>query len=113
MFVLKQSDSYSWPVIVKFPVSGGRHKEEKFDAEFKRVSHSRIRSLQKQIQNDEVTDADLAKEVLLGWKGVQDEAGNEIPFSIENRDQLLDVALVASAIVTSFFESILGAKRKN
>lgn len=113
MFVLKQSDSYSWPVSVRFPVSGGSHQEQKFDGEFIRVTQSRIREIQKQIADEEITDFDLAKSVLIGWKGVQDESGNDLPFSIEHRDRLLEVALVAGSVVAAFFESITGAKRKN
>jgi len=113
MFIIKKSESYIWPVVVKFPMSGGRHAEERFDAEFKRVTNSRIREIQKQIEKEEISDIDLAKEILVGWKGVHDDEKNEMPFSIENKEQLLDVALVAGAIVTAFFESITGAKRKN
>lgn len=113
MFVLKQSDTYTWPVTVKFPVSGGRHTEEKFDAEFKRITQSKIRDIQQRIADDQLTDIDLAKDVLVGWKGVLDENKNEIPFSIEAKDQLLEVALVGSAVAAAFFESFSGAKRKN
>ncbi len=113
MFVLKQSETYTWPVTVKFPVSGGRHSEEKFDAEFKRITQSKVKEIQQQIADELITDIDLAKEVLVGWRGVLDENKNEIPFSIEAKEQLLDVALVGSAVAQAFFESFSGAKRKN
>jgi hypothetical protein len=112
VFKLKQSDSYSWPVKVQLPASGGSHEDHTFDAEFKRVSQTRIKLLAEQIENRDISDQDLCKEILLGWNGIQDE-GKEIPFSETARNQLLDIQCVAGAIVAAFFESISGAKRKN
>lgn len=112
MFVLSQSQSYSWPVTVELPTSGGKFEKSTFDAEFKRVSQSRIKEIQKQIEANEITDSDFCRDVLVGWKGIQDESG-EIPFSEGARDRLIDVALVAGAIVKAFFTSLAGGKLKN
>ena len=60
-----------------------------------------------------MTDVDLAKEVLVGWEGIEDDQGNEIKFTQSKLKQLLDVPMVATAIASSFFDSIVGAKRKN
>lgn len=111
MFVLKKSESYSWPVSVKVPVSGGQFKKETFDAEFKRLSQSRIQEVIKNVE--EMNNSDFCKEILLGWKGIQDDGGEEIPFSESARDTLLDVPAVAGSIVSAFFESLSGEKRKN
>lgn len=113
MFVLSQSQSYSWPVTVELPSSGGKFEKSTFDAEFKRLSQSRIKEIQKQISTDEISDADFCKEVLVGWKGIHDDNGKEIPFSEGARDRLIDVALVAGSICKAFFISLAGAKTKN
>ena len=110
-FVLKQSDSYSWPVTVEFPVDGGRFEKQTFDVELKRLSQSRIQEV---IDGKGTTnDGDFAKEVVLGWNGVTDPKGADVPFSAAALDQLLNVPLVAAAIVEAFFGSLTGAKRKN
>jgi hypothetical protein len=110
-FVLKQSDSYSWPVTVEFPVDGGRFEKQTFDVELKRLSQSRIQEV---IDGKGTTnDADFSKEVVIGWKGVSDIEGAEVPFSTAALDQLLNVPLVGAAIVEAFFASLTGAKRKN
>ena len=114
MFVISQSETYTWPVAVQVAVSGGRFETHKFDAEFKRISQSRFKEIIDQIQAETITDAKLAEEVVTGWKGVMDEDGKtELPFSHIALSRLLDVPAVAAAVVTAFFESRSGAKRKN
>lgn len=113
MFKLAQSSSYKWAVKIELPVDGGKFEKATFDAEFKRLSQTRINELRLQMEVPGYTEQDLAKEVLVGWSGVVDADGNEIPYSEGNRDQLLDVPMVAVAIGISFFESLAGAKRKN
>lgn len=113
MFKLSQSQSYSWPIEIQFPVDGGRHEKQNFDGVFKRVSQSRIKEIGKQIEASEISDMDLCKEVLVGWKGITDDNGDEVPFSESARDKLMDVPLVCAAIVNAFFGSLSAAKSKN
>ena len=88
-FVLKQSDTYTWPIQLILPVDGGRREKHTFDGEFKRLPQSRINEIIKQARKMEsvVTDEDdfledqaAAKEVLVGWSGVVDDDNKEIPF---------------------------------
>ena len=112
-FKLDQSGTYKWPVPVEVPVDDGRHDKQKFDAEFKRITQSRIREMGQLIETGDLTDVDLVKEVLVGWDGIEDDQGNELKFSQSKLKQLLVVPMVATAIAASFFDSIVGAKRKN
>jgi hypothetical protein len=112
-FVLKQSDTYSWPVTFDIPVDGGRHERQTFDGEFKRLPQSRIREIGQQIESGDVTDAAIAAEVLVGWSGVTDDQGKEVPFSQKALEQMLDVPLLATSVVMAYFTSLQGAKRKN
>ena len=112
-FVLKQSDTYSWPVTFDIPIDGGRHERQTFDGEFKRLPQSRIREIGKLIEDGETLDSAIAAEVLVGWSGVTDADGKDVPFSQKALEQLLDVPLLATAIVMAYFASLQGAKRKN
>lgn len=112
-FVLKQSDSYSWPVTFDVPVDGGRHERQTFDGEFKRLPQSRIREIGQQIESGDVTDAQIAGEVLVGWSGVMDDQGKEVPFSQKALEQMLDLPMLATSVVMAYFNSLQGAKRKN
>jgi len=112
-FVLKQGNSYKWPVVYDMPVDGGKHERHTFDAEFKRITQSRIRQMGEQIENNEITESELVTEVLLGWDGINDDDGNPIKFSQKALDQVIDVPMLATSISKAFFDSIAGAKRKN
>ena len=112
-FVLKQSDTYSWPIAFDIPVDGGRMQRQTFDGEFRRLSQSRITEIGAQIKTEEITDADLAAEVLVGWSGVTDGDGKDVPFSQKALHQLLEVPFLAVAVLKAYMDSIKGAKRKN
>jgi hypothetical protein len=117
-FVLKQSDTYSWPVAFDTPVDGGRHERQTFDGEFKRLPQSRIGPMVAELQQlEDLGDLDriteLAKEVLVGWSGVTADDGKEIPYSEKAVGQLLEVPLLAVSIIKAYMDSIKGAKRKN
>lgn len=114
MFKITKSDTYSWPVKVKIPTDGGRFHEETFDAVFKRHPASFTKEL---ASREDVTDQDFAKQIVVGFSGIVDDSGAEIPFSESALNKLLEVPAVASALVIAYLESASGqgggAKRKN
>ena len=112
-FVLSQSESYTWPVAVEFPIDGGRFDKQTFDAEFRRLPQARIRAIWDQIQNGELGDDELCNEVLAGWSGIQDGKGSEVPYSEKAKADLLNVPLVSAALVSAWLDSLSKAKRKN
>lgn len=112
MFKIVQNPTYTWPVTVELPTDGGKTEKATFDAEFKRLSQSRVEEIKQAVERGEMRDADLAREALVGWSGVVDENG-QVPFSEKARDQLLDIPMVATAIIMALLGSISGAKRKN
>ena len=111
-FVLKQSDSYSWPVKVDLP-EDGKLKRHTFEIVFKNVSQSRFQEMIDQSSAGEINDVDVCREVVLGWSGILDEKGEEMPFVQKKFEELLDVLGIPTAIASSFIESRLGARRKN
>ncbi len=121
-FVLKQSNTYTWPIALVLPVDGGRRDKHTFDGEFKRLPQTRINQIVRLARasergrlndDEELLDQDAAKELLAGWSGVVDDDGKEIPFSDSALAQLLEIPTVAGQIVRAWFESIDTAKRKN
>lgn len=112
-FVLKQSDSYVWPVTVEIAIDGGRFDRQTFDAEFKRLPQARNNAIIAAARAETTTDLEVAEEVLVGWKGITDDAGKDVPYSETAKAQLLDVPGVSAAVVEGYINSLLGAKRKN
>ena len=111
-FVLKQSETYTWPVTVEWPVDGGKTASAKFDAEFKRLSQSRIDELAAAAQSGSMTDGDIIRQLICGWAGVTDDDG-DVPYSEKALAALLDITGVQKGILSSWFDSQAGAKRKN
>ena len=112
-FILKTSDSYSWPVAIDIPVDHGKHERRTFDAQFKRVNQSRIREMGELIESGDLTDIALVQEVLVGWDGINDEDGNPVKFSNNALMQICEIPMAATGIAQVFFQSIAGSKRKN
>lgn len=110
MFVLKREHTYTWPVEVRVPQDGGTYATQKLEATFRLLDQSRTDDV---LERRQALDADFAREVWIGWDGVEDEAGKPIPFSAEAREQLLGIPYVRAALVRAYFESVLGAPAKN
>jgi len=49
----------------------------------------------------------------VGWDGIVDGDGEPVPFSKASKAQLLDVPMLAGALIEAFFESLVEGKRKN
>lgn len=112
MFVLSKSAGYYWPVKFAIPVDGGKYEDQSFEAYFRRVPMSRVRDLLVAIQDEKMKDFEFVAEIMIGWRGVSNEAG-DIAFSETALKELLDIPGVSQAIVLAFSESINGAPRKN
>lgn len=116
MFSLKTNYTYFWPVKIETPKSGGSYTKEEFEAEFRLVSQSRIKEIlgiSKPKDGKQPTDNDFCKEIMVGWKNVKDESGEDLTFSQHNLELILEVPGVAKKIVTAYLESFSGAEEKN
>lgn len=103
-FVIDQSPFYKWKVIVKI------NKDEEvsteiFTAHFKNISQSRFKEMIKMVEDKQIDDIDVAKEVLQGWEGLVDSNGEEVPFNKKTLMQLLEVRGFATAVGYAFMES--------
>ena len=120
-FTLKIDPSYTWPVPLIIPADGGRKEKHTFDAEFRRLPQSRINEIIKMARDQELgrgddetlDDKTAAREILIGWTGVMDDSGKEMPFSEAALEQLLEYPTIAGQIITAWFDSMKVAKKGN
>jgi hypothetical protein len=105
MFKLGQSDKFSYPVSVEITVDGGKRQAFSFDAIFKRLNREEFTQAMTQAAAGELDDLTLASDVLVGWKGIQDEDGADLPYSEAARDKVLNVWPVLPAVIKAFVES--------
>lgn len=121
-FTLQQKPTYCWPVPLVIPTDDGQRIKSNFDAEFRRLSQTRINEIVRLAkatersrsydEEDELLDQDAARELLAGWSGIVDEKGEQIPFSESALTKLLEIPTVAAQIVRAWFDSIDIAKKK-
>lgn len=114
MFKIAQNPTYQWPVTVHIPQDGGKFMKATFTAEFRALAQERIDAVIAEARGGD-SDADLMSECLIGWSGVADADGTDLPYSDEAKARLLDIPYVRAALATAFFASISGdeARRKN
>ena len=103
-FVIDQSPTYKWKVEVNVNKDGTVHTEV-FTALFKNISQSRFKEMIKMVEDKQIDDMDVAKEVLLGWEDMVDTEGVDVPFNKSTLNQLLEVRGFATAVGFAFMES--------
>lgn len=127
-FVLSKSATYTWPVNIETATDGGKQRRESFTAEFRRLDQSRIDEIniiaarrQRQLEGkepinpaDDISDLEIANEILAGWSDIFDADGEQVPFTESAKKELIEIPTVAHSLCKAFVESMSGgAKRKN
>ncbi|MBW8034223.1 MAG: hypothetical protein FVQ79_00720 [Planctomycetes bacterium] len=108
MFQLQKHDEpMKWPVKVYIPRPGGTNTKATFMAHFMLKTQDEADVL------SQGSDQDFMEAVLVGWDAAKDEEGNELPFSEEARQKMVNIPYVKTALVAAYFECIVGGPRKN
>ena len=105
--------TYPWPVSVALPGENNVTTTQKFKLVFKRMSQTELDEIHEQLKEKELTDRGLCLRVTAGWEDVADAHGNALDFNDENFGALLDMYPTQPSVVTAFYDSIKGSKRKN
>lgn len=123
-FVLEQTPTFRWPITIREVQDGGRVRTHQFEAIYRRLPQSRMEAVQLQYQAmkaaasrdqpiEEIPTRAIADEILEGWEGITNPDGSAVEVSPQTKAQLLEVATVADALVTTFFEAHDKARVKN
>lgn len=123
-FILEQSPTFKWPIVIREVQDGGRVRTHQFDAIYRRLPQSRMEAVQLQYQAmkaavsrneplDEIPTRAIADEILEGWEGITNPDGSPVEVTPDTRRQLLEVASVADVLVVTFFEAHEKARAKN
>lgn len=93
LFVIDNDPVIEWPVIVKLPTAGGIFAEHQFEVTMRVLSPAEYEELfqsEKQEGDSVLKISEVVKQnvpvfqrLIVGWKGVKDSAGNEVPFTSE------------------------------
>ena len=98
----------NWPADIKVAMDEGRSQSFPITLDLKILPSSQYRELA--AQGDKATFA----EVIQGWDGVYDEAGEPLPFNKDNLNTLAEHPGFAQAAVRAYLQASSGeASRKN
>lgn len=107
MFKLDPSPSYFAPVAIDILDDDGIKRTHRFDARFARLNESQVADIQAQAEAKTITDTDVLDRVLLGWRGVQDASGVDLPYTRDAREQACAAFVgLRQALVMAWFASL-------
>lgn len=110
-YVLSKNPTFTVAVKIVEPGNAvdGQFEEHEFIAEFRRLKRDETMTLLS--RNLPVYEA--LSDVLVGWSGLKDERGSELPFTPEYRDALLQIPHAIVGLWDAFLIGNSGAARKN
>ncbi len=108
-FVRKKVKTFKWPVKVQEPsdTKPGEFETSEFIAIFKREKMSKLQ------ESDETDSLGLLRKVLVGWEGIVDEDGEEVPFSDEVLQEQSDDADWIKAVLNTYTATYAEAEAGN
>ena len=116
LFVLRKPRDFWWPVKVPIPQDGD-YLLARLDVLFAALRQDEIDRMKGVGLADgqkPPTDREIALRVVRGWRELQGEDGNPVPFSAEALEQLLLEPAMRTAIVMTYLAAVSGlAARKN
>lgn len=89
----------------------GKSEPVTFVATYRRPPSSEVKDLIRQMNDrhaEPISDDDLLDRYLMGWKGLLDAEGEEITFTQENLDQVLEVMEYRVALVDGMTQVVFG-----
>jgi hypothetical protein len=107
-FRLVVSNTISVPVAGRLPDASGRAVPFSFTLTARRLPATELLSA---IESNDRTVPEFLDSVMLGWSGVQDDDGVELPFSASALNSLLDIVGMAGLVLKAYIEAC-GAKGK-
>jgi len=107
MFTVTDDPQFTHDVKVQVPVDGG-HKEETFKTRFRVIPLEELEDLAS-LEGQKLA----LKRVIVTMSDLIDHEKNEVSYSDELRDQLIDVPYVRMALIRTYREGILKARPGN
>lgn len=104
---LKIADSVWWPVVIEVPADGGKVQSLEVEGKFRLLHDDDYIATMKD------AGVDLLSQVLLDWRGIEDESGAPLAFSPSALAQLKRIRWATAGFVMGFINAHNGAGRKN
>ncbi len=109
MFVLDQEPRFTHPVTVNKPVDGG-FEQQTFKATFLVIMDSELGTYD---LDSRAGSTDFLKKALVGFADVQGADDQDVLFSDQTRDAMIDMPFVRVALVKSYLAAVYKAQLGN
>ena len=96
----------------KVPAEDGTLADAAFDVQFRRLKAEEVDALMAKAHAERRSDADVAREIVVGWRNVVGASG-VIAFTPEAFTKLLAVPGAGTVITRALFESVSKGAEKN
>lgn len=112
MFKLAPAPTFKAKVLVHVPGVG---RVEPFQVEFRHMTQRKLQAFLEEVRTKKDSEAiDALAEIIVGWDGVCDHAGDPIPFSREALATMIDIfPSTAEALFKAYAEELSGARLGN
>ncbi|QPG06561.1 hypothetical protein IT774_05150 [Salinimonas marina] len=107
--MVKTINRLEWPVKVQVPADGGKTDTHEFTAVFKLLPQAEYDKLLRTAEDD----AAMLGELVQGWHGLTDEAGEELEYSLDVIKELCQYPFIRTAIFRAYGEAASGVASKN
>lgn len=106
-FVVQKPKEIDLDVKVQVP-GGARHQ---FTIQVKYLSLKERRSFLEDAAAEDRQDMEVAKDLILGWRGVRAEDGSDLPFNVSNLETLMDIPYIYNGITQALMDEFLAVMR--
>lgn len=106
-FKMTQKPTFTTQVTVNVPNEKGGFDKNTFTAKFRRPAADEVEDL-RPLKND-----DLVRATLVGWELKDGDTDDEVPFTKDNLEALLQILPTPLATAMAFWETVNGARSKN
>ncbi|MEO4030694.1 hypothetical protein ABH313_21915 [Chromobacterium vaccinii] len=122
-YTVKTSTTIRWPIKVQLPADGGQVISQEFLGVFNRLPPEKVIALAQDGVVEDAAFPDMLRanvskfsRLLVGWEGVIDGDGGQVPFSVDVLSQLVtgpDGAAFSRGIWEAINELTYGVREKN
>lgn len=112
MFKVAMSPTFWATVEVEVTAEKGGRQTVKFDLQYRRLSLDDAKALAARIDEQTNDIAEIAREIVTGWRGMTGDDNEELPFSPDNFERLLNLGF-GRAIVDTYAKNLPRARVKN
>lgn len=110
-FKRKLSNKFEVKVTVNVPAENGGFDANTFEAVFRRPKDKK--ELTDYEARPGLNDAQFVRDWMVGWKLVDEDSKQDVPFSEVELEALLAIEPTATATVSAFYTAYRGIKAKN